>query len=293
MKSFPNRTKMLGAFLIVVALVAVLLTGAWIYGAYRWNSETHELRARLDAARVPVRPKTVNFRELEGLPAPVGRYFRTVLEGGQPMVAGARVRHDGTFNMSQTKDQWKPFTSDQKVVAQRPGFDWNGRVAMMPGLPVRVHDAYVAGEGTLHASLLGLLSVVDMRGTSDVAEGELMRFFAEAAWYPTALLPSQGVRWEAKDDSSAYATLEEGDISITMHFTFNEEGLIHTVRAEARGRAVGGEVVPTPWQGRFWNYEERAGMQVPLDGEVAWLLPEGEKPYWRGHITEISYQFAR
>jgi uncharacterized protein DUF6920 len=141
--------------------------------------------------------------------------------------------------------------------------------------------------------VLGLFTVADMRGTGDIAEGELMRFFAEAAWYPTALLPSQGVRREAVDDRSAYATLTEGDISTTTLSTFNEEGLIDTVRAEARGRAVGGEVVPTPWRGRLWNYEERAGMLVPLNGEVAWLLPEGEKPYWRGHITEISHEFAR
>jgi hypothetical protein len=292
MNPFWNRT-LPRVVLGVLALVAVLLLGAWLYGACRWNSETQELRTRLDAARAPVRPQTVDFRELEGLPAPVQRYFRVVLEEGQSMVAGVRVQHTGTFNMGETKDRWKPFTSDQQVVTQRPGFDWDARIAMMPGLPVRVHDAYVAGEGTLHASLLGLFSVVDMRGTSDVAEGELMRFFAEAAWYPTALLPSQGVRWEAKDDHSAYATLEEGDISITMLVTFNEEDLIDTVRAQARGRAVGGEVLPTPWQGRFWNYRERGGMQVPLDGEVAWLLPEGEKPYWRGHITELSYQFAR
>lgn len=26
--------------------------------------------------------------------------------------------------------------------------------------------------------------------------------------------------------------------------------------------------------------------------EVAWLLPEGIKPYWRGRITEIEYEFA-
>ncbi len=120
-----------------------------------------------------------------------------------------------------------------------------------------------------------------------------MRFFAEAAWYPPALLPSQGVRWETVDDRSVYATLTEGDISITMLFMFDEEGLIDAVRAESRGRAVGGEVVPTPWRGRFWQYEERGGMKVPLNGEVAWLPPEGEKPYWRGHITEISYEFAR
>jgi hypothetical protein len=292
MASSRNRT-LPRIFLGGLALAAVLLIGAWLYGAHRWNAETQELRARLDSARELVRPRIVDFRELEGLPAPVERYFRVALEEGRPMVSGARVRHEGTFNMGEAPDNWKPFTSDQVVVAQRPGFDWNGRVALAPGLPVRVHDAYVAGEGILHASLLGLFSVVDMRGTGDVAEGELMRFFAEAAWYPTALLPSQGVSWEAVDDHSAHATLEEGDVSITMLFTFNEEGLIDTVRAETRGRAVGEEVVPTPWRGRFWNYEERDGMLVPLDGEVAWLLPEGEEPYWRGHITEISHKFAR
>jgi uncharacterized protein DUF6920 len=293
MKLSLHRTNLLRALIFIVLVLVFVLVGAWLYGAYRWNSETQDLRARLDAARVPVRPQTVDLRELEGLPAPVKRYFRAVLEEGQPMVAGVHVRHGGTFNMGETTDQWKPFTSDQVVVARRPGFDWDGRVAMAPGVPVRVHDAYVAGEGVLHASLLGLFSVVNMRGTSDVAEGELMRFFAEAAWYPTALLPSQGVRWEAVDYRSAYTTLTEGDVSITMLFTFNEEGLIENVRAEARGRTVGGRVVSTPWQGRFWNYEERGGMRVPLDGEVAWVLPDGEKPYWRGHITEISYEFAR
>jgi hypothetical protein len=247
----------------------------------------------LDAAREPVSPRTVDFRELEDLPIPVQRYFRTVLEERQPMVAGVHVQHRGTFNMGETIDQWKSFTSDQEVVTQRPGFDWDGRVAMLLGLPVRVHDAYVAGEGILHASLLGLFSLVDMRGGGDMGEGELMRFFAEAAWYPTALLPSQGVCWEAVDNSSAYATLTEGDISITMLFTFDEQGLIETVGTEARGRTVGGEVVPTPWQGRFRNYEERGGMVVPLEGEVAWLLPEGEKTYWRGHTTEIDYEFAQ
>jgi hypothetical protein len=68
---------------------------------------------------------------------------------------------------------------------------------LLPGLPVRVHDAYVAGEGRLHATLLALITLADLRGTREMAEGELMRFLAEAPWYPTALLPSQGVRWEA------------------------------------------------------------------------------------------------
>ncbi|MDR7556052.1 MAG: hypothetical protein QN157_10630 [Armatimonadota bacterium] len=278
--------------IIATSVVIVAVAAAVAYGALRWEAGTRELRARLEAARIPVKPEVVDFRELEGLPAPVQRYFRAVLKEGQPMVSGVRVQHRGTFNMSETSEQWKPFTSDQRVIARRPGFDWDARVAMMPGLTVRVHDAYVAGEGILHAAVLGLFSVVNLRGTREVTEGELMRFFAEAAWYPTALLPSQGVRWEEGGARSARATLVDGSVSVTMLFSFNEDGTIETVRAEARGRTVGDQVIPTPWRGRFWNYQRRGGMQVPLDGEVAWLLPEGAKPYWRGRITEIVYEFV-
>jgi hypothetical protein len=276
----------------VLALVAFFV-GARLHGAHRWQEGTHELRSRLDAAREPVRPGVVDFGELEGLPAPVARYLRAVLVEGRPMVAGASVRHTGTFNVGQDTDSWKPFTSDQVVVTRRPGFDWNGNIAMLPGVPVRVHDAYVAGEGILNARVLGLFPVADLRDTGDVAEGELMRFLAEAAWYPTALLPSQGVCWEAVDDRSARATLTDGDTAATLLFTFDDEDLVQTVGTPARGRTVGDEVVPTPWQGRFWNYAERGGMRVPLDGEVAWLLPEGAKPYWRGHTEEIAHELAR
>lgn len=272
--------------------LAGLTLGAAGYGKARWASGTRKLRARLEAAREPVEPKVFDARELEGLPAPVQRFFLAALKEGQPMISAASVEHTGTFNMGEDAENWKPFTSTQRVVTRRPGFDWDARIAMAPGLAVHVHDAYVAGEGILRAALLGLVTVMDVTGKPGVAEGELMRFFAEAAWYPTALLPSQGVRWQAVDDRSARATLTDGDLALTMLFAFNDEGLIDTVSAESRGRMVAGATVPTPWQGRFWSYETRDGMRVPLDGEVAWLIPEGPKPYWRGHITRVSYEFA-
>src|SRR5690606_30927441 len=102
---------------------------------------------------------------------------------------------------------------------RRPGFVWDGKMAVLPGLPVHVHDAYVAGEGILHPAIFGLFTLMDMRGTPEVAAGELMRFFAEAAWYPTALLPSQGVQWAPIDERSARATLVDGPISLSMTFT--------------------------------------------------------------------------
>ena len=283
---------MLNVIAVVAVSLAGVLVGAVVIGARRWESETRELRERLDAARLPVRPKTVDFRELQSLPAPVQRFFRMAVKEGQLLVAAVHVRHRGTFNIGETADQWKTFTSDQMILAQRPGFDWDGRIAMMPGMAGRVHDAYIAGEGLLHASLLGLFTLANVRGTTAMAEGELMRFFAEAAWYPTVLLPSQGVRWQPLDDRSALATVADGAISVTLRFTFGDSGLIESVRAEARGRMVNGEIVPTPWEGRFWNYIEHDGMRIPVDGEVAWLLHDGARPYWRGHITEISHQYA-
>ena len=274
------------AFPILGVVAAVLI----LYGESRWKARTRAMRSRLDAARLPIEPKVFDIRELANLPAPVQRYFRAVLADGQPMVAAVSIEQTGKFNMRKAAARWMPFTSTQRIVNRRPGFDWDARITVIPGIQIRVHDAYVAGEGLLRAALFGLISMAHLRDRAELARGELMRFFAEAAWYPTALLPSQGIHWKSMDDRSAHATLKDGDLTITLLFRFSSDGLIDTVRAEARGRTPG---VSMPWQCRLWNYAIRDGMRVPLEAEAAWMTPEGAKPYWRGLITKSSYEFAR
>ena len=282
-------------FGVLVATLTVLVVGLMAYGSWRWNEGTTALLSRLEAARLPHAVARYDTREIQALPAPVQRYFRAALTDGQAIITAVSIRHGGTFNMSATVEQWKPFTSQQRVITRRPGFVWDAHVMMFPGVPVHVHDAYIAGTGLLHGAVSGLVTVVDMAEFPELARGELMRFFAEAAWYPTALLPSQGVRWEAVDDSSAHATLTDGPLTLKLLFRFNAEGLIDTVRAEARERVVDGKTVTAPWQGRYWRYAMQDGMRVPQDGEVAWILsegPEGEKPYWRGTTLSSSYEFT-
>jgi hypothetical protein len=278
---------------IVILGLTLIIAVVLMCGSRRWESATKELHAGLEAARLPVGRKAFNPDELIGVPAPVQKYFRAVLKDRQPIVSAVHIKLSGIINMSATGEKWKSFTSTQQVIAQRPGFDWEGRIEMMPGLTGWVHDAYIAGEGILHASLFGLVSLANLRGTPDIAQGELMRFLAEAAWYPTALLPSQGVQWKAIDNFSAAATLKDGENAVTLLFSFNENGLIKSVHAEARGRTVAGAVIPTPWEGRWSNYERRDGMCIPTEGEVAWLLPEGPKPYFRGRIKSLRYEFAQ
>lgn len=276
----------------VVLLVVVGFVALAAYGSSRWADGTRELRARLVPTSGTINVRTIDFRELADLPAPVQQYLRSVLVEGSRMVAAVRVRHVGEFNMSETGDQWKSFVSDQLVTIHPPGFDWDARIRIIRGVPIRVHDAYVEGDGVLHAAVLGLFPVVSLRGKGEIAEGELMRFLAEAAWYPTALLPSQGVRWTQVGAQAARAELADGEVSVKLIFRFNNQNLIESVEAESRGRVVRKQPVPTPWGGRFWDYQQRGGMRVPLRGEVAWLLPGGAKPYWRGRITNLEYQFA-
>lgn len=272
--------------LVAVVILAIAL---WGLGRWCWSSKTRALLDKLEASRSRAAVERFNPQELQGLPEPVARHLQQVLPKGAPIIRAVEVVHRGSFNMSQTGEQWKPFTSRQRVVTRRPGFVWAGRVSIAPGLDVFVHDAYVDGGGILEPALAGLVTLMRLRDRGEVARGELMRFMAEAAWYPTALLPSQGMQWEPVDEQSARATLVDGDIRLAMTFHFGADGLIETIRAEDRGRTVGNRIIPTPWEGRVFDYQRRDGLLIPVRGEVAWITPEGRLPYWRGTITEIHY----
>jgi hypothetical protein len=52
-------------------------------------------------------------------------------------------------------------------------------------------------------------------------------------------------------------------------------------------------VNPTPWEGCWSNYQLRDGMLNPIEGEVAWMLPEGPKPYLHGRIVSLTHEFLR
>jgi hypothetical protein len=283
--------------LILCALV-VAAAGLFAYGVWRWALLNRHLLGKLDGGRIAMKPggqqpTRYNANELAGLPTPVQRYFRAVLKDDQPIIAAATLELAGTFNMSPTREQWKPFTSKQRVVTARPGFLWDARIAMLPGLPVRVIDSYITGAGLLHAAVLGLFTLADVHGRGEIARGELMRYFAEMPWYPTALLPSQGVRWEAVDHTSAHATIVDGALALTLLFRFDDAGLIASFHANARGSMVDKKMVMAPWEGNWSNYQTREGMQVPLTGEVAWMRPEGRKSYFQGTVTSLTYEWHR
>ena len=121
--------------------------------------------------------------------------------------------------------------------------------------------------------------------------GALQRYLAEAVWFPTSLLPSQGVSWSPIDERRAKATLEDSGITVSLEFEFNDKGEVIGVYTSGRYREVNGTFELTPWRGRFSNYVEVDGYHIPSEGEVEWQLKDTNYPYWRGKLLDVQYEY--
>jgi len=235
------------------------------------------------------RDRTVSAADFAELPEPVRQYFEHVLPTDQPHIDSVRLEQTGRLRVGGLDSAWKPFTATQHVTTHPPGFFWDASVRMWPLVPVRVADFYHDGNGHAAVTLFGLLSLGRDTATPELNHGELLRYLAEAVWYPTALLPSAGVEWEAIDERTAAATLTHGETTATLTFHFTANNEVSKVHAEDRPRRVADGYESTPWTGRWRDYQTRNGVRVPTAGEVVWHLPEGDLSAWRGRLTEISY----
>ena len=271
--------------LLVLAVIVVVAAAMLEAADYRWRVRTHALVAALRRDGRPV-AGAFSAAQLGGLPAPVRRYFIAVVPEGQPRVGRVRLAQRGTFLVKPEADGWAPFTAVEDFRVAPAGFVWDARIRVGPGITVRVRDSFVDGKGSMLGAALGLFTVVRMENTPDMATAALLRYLGEACWFPTALLPSAGVVWTAVDDSTARATLSVGGATAKLDFHFGADSLIRRVTG-MRPRAVGGTSVLTPWEGRWLEYAVRGGVRIPVLGEVAWLLPAGPQPYWRGRVTDI------
>lgn len=277
--------------LVATGTLIAGVAGLIFFGTARWRTGTATLVGQLRREGTAAPPAVFTPGDLEQLPTPVARYLRAVLPESGQVIRYARLTQRGRFLTRPTPDGWRPFQAVEHFTATPPGFVWDARIRMLPGLTVMVRDGFVGGRGTMVGTAMGLRRLLAIEGTPAISSGALQRYLAEAVWLPTALLPSQGVAWAPLSDSSARATLSAGATTVSVDFHFGADGLVGRIFTAGRERDLGGgRSVPTPWQGRFSRYEQRAGFRIPLAGEVEWMLPEGPQPYWRGEIIQATYE---
>lgn len=278
--------------LTTIGLIVVGLGGTIYVGQKRLDQKNKKILDDLLAAAEAPAQRSVRPRDLADLPAPIRRYLNHVLSPEQTLVQSVRLEQTGTFRSGGSGSPWSDFAATQHVTTRPLGFVWDAHIAMLPGLSVRVLDAYADGRGALRARLGGIVSVADPTPGPSLDEGELLRYLAEAPLYPTVLLPGMGVTWTAIDNRSARATLKHRGTTASLVFHVNDRDEVERVTGKRPFLTDDGTYEDRPWKGTWRHYERRDSLRVPTDGEVAWIQPEGEVSYWRGHMETIEHQFA-
>jgi hypothetical protein len=170
---------------------------------------------------------------------------------------------------------------------------WDARVRILPLVHLSVRDAYAGGRASSHVKLLSRVPVGADSSRPELNSGALHRYLAEAAWYPTALLPSEALRWTAVDDFRAQATLRDVGQSVALEFRFNATGEISGVYTPGRWQRMSGGYRQTPWEGHFHRYERKANMLVPSRAEVGWYDGGSWEKVWDGSVLESSYELMQ
>lgn len=180
-----------------------------------------------------------------------------------------------------------PFRATQEYAVAEVAFSWRARFSLAPLLWLDVVDSFEAGEGALGARLWGRLRVMHSEGPVTNA-GEAMRYLAELAWVPYAIVGNTALEWRPAGEDAVDVSTRVGDGAISVQLRFDASGDIAGASASARPRQVGKEIVATPWGGWFSDYELVGGVRIPTRAEVYWDLPDGRFTYFRGTVTALE-----
>ena len=115
---------------------------------------------------------------------------------------------------------------------------------------------------------------------------ELLRWLAEAAWLPAALLPSPRIAWTALDDHSARPTLTHAGQTVNCLVHFNERGEIAVCEASRYFNDTG----VLPWQGHFSQYRQQRGVFVLFAGEASCVVNGQRQPCAQFVVQELNYE---
>lgn len=188
----------------------------------------------------------------------------------------------GHIRRSLESDSWMAFKASQTIATHRCAFDWRARVGRF-GL-IAGRDALDDGDGRFDITALGVLPLARAKHTPALVRGELMRYLAEIAWAPHAILHNPALRWRVDGPDTLSVGAGVGATAAEVILGLDGDGRIATAFAPDRPRSATPPILPTPWHGRFSGYRLVDTIWLPMSAEVAWTLQATEIVYWRCRV---------
>jgi hypothetical protein len=197
--------------------------------------------------------------------------------------AAVRLTQHGTMRSGPGARRMK-FSAEQTIQLRQPGFEW--RASTGPAGCITVIDALQRGSTTSEVRLLGCVRLAGTKldDAAALLKGQLLRYLAELAWAPDAILQNALLQWSA-NGNSLHVAVQHRDVRCVLGITLDEDGRIGSVFTPDRPRKEDGGFVERPWLGNFSDYRNHRGRWLPFKGEVGWVLDGGLVNVWQGEIT--------
>ena len=209
--------------------------------------------------------------------------------GADRDVRNAMIRLKQSGRMQQPGGAWRSFRASQSIDTARCAFDWRARTG--PGGLLSVRDALTADGARLEVRLLGF-RVDGAGGSAALWRGELMRYLAELAWAPDAILHNHALRWRTDGPDRFIVGAGQGDTETEIMLDLGSDGRIAGAFAPDRPRSPKPPFLPTPWQGRFTDYCRHGTRWLPFAAEVGWVIDGVEAIYWQGRLDKWTIEAA-
>jgi hypothetical protein len=113
-----------------------------------------------------------------------------------------------------------PATAEQWFTVEPPAFIWQVDARLFGALPIVGRDLFAHGHGEMRIKAAALVTIVNA-SDAKIDHGALLRFLGEMVWFPSAAVQPY-VTWKAIDATSAHATIQQGELTATAVFEFDE-----------------------------------------------------------------------
>jgi hypothetical protein len=193
-----------------------------------------------------------------------------------------KLTQKGRIKRSLDAESWTSFSASQTISTRSCQFDWRAKAG--PFGMISARDALERGEGRFELSAFGLIPLARAERTNQLVRGELMRYLAELAWAPDAILFNTALRWRVDGPDSLAVSAGSGETESEVTLSLDRDGRISGGFSPDRPRSVESSFLPTPWRGRFSAYLQHRGRWLPFAGEVGWEIAGKEMTYWQGRI---------